>query len=78
MKPGKSATLSFDIDAALLASFDEASTSWITEAGDYTIKVGASSKDIKEKATFAVANDIVVEKVSKAMVPQKDFEKMHR
>jgi beta-glucosidase len=78
LKPGKSATLSFDIDASLLASFDEASTSWITEAGDYTVKVGASSKDIKAKATFSVANDITVQQVSKAMVPQKDFEKMHR
>ncbi|MDX8338903.1 glycoside hydrolase family 3 C-terminal domain-containing protein [Draconibacterium sp. IB214405] len=78
LNPGKSETLSFDIDATLLASFDEASTSWITEAGDYTVKVGASSKDIKEKAAFSVANDIIVEKVSKAMVPVKDFEKLHR
>ena len=78
LKPGKSTTLSFDIDAALLASFDEASTSWITEAGDYTVKVGASSKDIKEKATFSVANDITVQKVSKAMAPEQDFEKIHR
>ena len=77
LKPGESAKMEFSIDAFLLASFDEESSSWIAEAGTYTVKIGASSKDIKEKAIFTIANDMGVETVSKAMVPQREFERLH-
>lgn len=76
LKPGESAKMEFSIDAALLASFDEESSSWIAEAGTYTVKIGASSKDIKEKAIFTIANDMGVETVSKAMEPQREFERL--
>jgi len=77
LKPGESAKMEFSIDAFLLASFDEESSSWIAEAGTYTVKIGASSKDIREKAIFTIANDMGVETVSKAMVPQREFERLH-
>jgi len=70
LKPGESETLTFPITAEDLASFDTPSTSWIAEAGTYTVKVGASSEDIKQTATFTVAKDIVTEKDNKVLVPQ--------
>jgi beta-glucosidase len=70
LQPGESQTITFPITAEDLASFDTASTSWIAEAGTYSVKVGASSEDIKQAATFTVAKDIVTEKDNKVLVPQ--------
>ncbi|MBL8140042.1 MAG: glycoside hydrolase family 3 C-terminal domain-containing protein [Acidobacteria bacterium] len=55
LAPGESQTLSFALAARDLASFDEASSSWAVEAGTYTVKVGASSEDIRQTATFSKA-----------------------
>ncbi|MDB4582055.1 glycoside hydrolase family 3 C-terminal domain-containing protein [Draconibacterium sp.] len=76
LEPGKSQTLKFDIEAMELASFNEANSTWIVEAGNYTLKVGASSKDVKNKTTFNVAKTIKVETVTKAMVPEKEFNRL--
>ena len=76
LQPGKSQTLSFDIDAADLSSFDTNRESWIAEAGAYSIKVGASSKNIKQTATFDLAKEIVTEKDNKVLVPQTEINEM--
>ncbi len=78
LKPGEKETLSFTIGTMELASFDEDNSTWVAEAGDYSIKIGASSKDVKEKATLKVAKDLVAAKVTKAMVPQRDFVRLHK
>jgi beta-glucosidase len=38
-----------------LASFDEANSQWITEAGNYTFRSGNSSRDIAATATLKIA-----------------------
>ena len=78
LQPGKSEKMSFTIDAKTLASFDEASSGWIAEAGDYVLKVGASSKDIKLKDSFNIASDIKVETVSNSLAPQVEISKLHQ
>ncbi len=70
LKPGESQTITFPISAEDLASFDTPSSSWVAEAGTYSIKVGASSEDIKQTATFTVAKEIVTEKDNKVLVPK--------
>jgi beta-glucosidase len=70
LQPGQSQTLSFTLTAADLASFDTHSTSWIAAGGQYTVKVGASSADIRQTATFTLAADLSVEKDHKVLVPQ--------
>jgi beta-glucosidase len=55
LKPGESQTLAFTLTGRDLASFDEASSSWLAEAGTYAVKIGASSEDIRQTATFAKA-----------------------
>jgi beta-glucosidase len=52
LAPGESQTLSFPLNVRDLASFDAASSSWLAEAGIYTVNVGASSEDIRQSATF--------------------------
>jgi beta-glucosidase len=68
--PGQKQTLHFTITAKDLASFNTPSSSWVAEAGNYVIKVGASSENILQTASFSVAKQITVEKCNKVLVPQ--------
>lgn len=47
LKPGETATVTLTVKAADLASFDEATSSWMVDAGNYKFLVGTSSRDIK-------------------------------
>ncbi len=76
LQPGQSQTIDFDIIAADLASYDSATSSWIAEAGTYTIKIGASSLSIKQSATLEASKDVVVEKVNKVLSPQVEIEEL--
>jgi beta-glucosidase len=67
LKPGESQTLSFTLGARDLASFDEASSSWVAEAGTYTVRIGASSADIRRTATFTRKEEETIETVSTAV-----------
>ena len=69
LKPGETQTISFEIKPRDLASFDTDNEQWIAEAGNYTVSVGASSKDIKQKKSFSLNKDLIVEKVTKALTP---------
>ena len=70
LKPGDSETVSFTLAARDLASFDEASSSWRVEAGTYTVKIGASSEDVRQTAIFTKARDEKVASVSTLAVDQ--------
>jgi beta-glucosidase len=76
LQPGKSETLSFVLTPADLASFDTPSSSWVAEGGQYTVKIGASSTDIRLSATFDLPADLVVEKDHKAMAPQASIDEL--
>lgn len=67
LAPGESQTLDFKITGNELASFDEASSSWIVEKGQYSLKIGASSKDIRATKDLTIEKDIITGKVSKAL-----------
>ena len=69
LKPGESRD---GVDQAVtrdLASFDEASSSWLAEAGTYTVKIGASSEQILQTATFTKAEAEKLATVSTAIGP---------
>ncbi len=70
LKPGESQTITFTITPKDLSSFDTKSASWIAEAGNYTVKIGASSTDIKQKADFQLKKDLMVEKDENVLKPQ--------
>ena len=68
LQPGESQTLTMEVPVRMLASFDEAGSQWLTEAGNYTIKMGSNSRDIRCTATAKVAK--YTEKVSNALAPK--------
>ncbi len=76
MKPGKTQTLKFTLTAADLTSFYTDRESWIADAGKYTVKAGASSTDIRLKASFNLPNEIIVEKVNKALAPKTNISEL--
>jgi beta-glucosidase len=77
LQPGQSQKLSFEIKAEDLASFDEASSSWVAEAGTYQLKIGSSSKDIRKTASFNLDKDLTVKKVNKALTPERQINRLH-
>jgi len=68
LQPGESQTLTMQIPVRMLASFDEQGSQWLTEAGNYTFKIGSSSRDIRCTATAKVGK--YTEKVSNALAPK--------
>ena len=69
LKPGESQTLTIKIQKRDLASFDEANSRWITEAGAYTFEIGANSRDIREKVVADLTE--YTEQVSNALAPKQ-------
>ena len=51
LQPGESQVLTFVVNNEDLASFDEAQSTWVVDAGTYNFHIAASSRDIK--ATLA-------------------------
>ncbi len=55
LKPGETAVVTLQVKAADLASYDEASASWVVDGGTYKLLIGASSRDIKAELSADVA-----------------------
>ena len=47
LRPGETVTATLKLNTTDLASYDEASSSWVVDAGNYKFLIGTSSKDIK-------------------------------
>ncbi len=77
LQPGQSQTLGFELTPRDLASFDTPSSSWIAEAGQYTVKIGASSRDFRQTASFDLKEPLVVKKVNRALSPQRKIDRIH-
>jgi beta-glucosidase len=69
LKPGESEVVSLKLVPRDLAWFDPATSSWVADAGTYTVKVGASSEDIRQTATFTKAKQETLAKVTGAVGP---------
>ena len=78
LQPNQSPTISFVIDAKPLSSYDAANAAWIAEAGVYSIKVGASSTNIQQTATFGLPKEMVVEKCHKVLAPQVEIKELSK
>jgi len=55
LKPGESQTLTMNVSAYELASFNEAASAWEAAAGNYTVAFGASVADIRCTASYKMA-----------------------
>ncbi|MFV5690195.1 glycoside hydrolase family 3 C-terminal domain-containing protein [Flavobacterium sp. ZT3R25] len=60
LQTNESQTISFTLSPDELASYDPSLSSWIAEAGKYTIRIGASSLDIKKTKEFLLEKDILM------------------
>jgi beta-glucosidase len=78
LEPGESQKMSFAIDKRSLASFDETSSSWIAESGKYAIKIGASSRDVRQSISFELGEDLLVQKVNKALAPGRAINRLSK
>ncbi|HVV55858.1 MAG TPA: glycoside hydrolase family 3 N-terminal domain-containing protein [Mucilaginibacter sp.] len=78
LKPNESETLSFTLTPKDLESFDTAKSAWIADGGTYTVKIGASSADIKGTRSFDLPKTIVVEKVHDVMKPPVQIDEMKK
>lgn len=69
LQPGESETLTMTISKRDFASFNEAQSQWVADAGIYTFRIGSSSRDIKLTATAKLTQ--YTEQVHNAMAPRQ-------
>jgi beta-glucosidase len=78
LQPGESQQLVFELDARALASFQSGISSWVADAGKYEVRIGASSKDIRLKASFDLNKTAVVERVHDVLYPNFAMQELSR
>ncbi len=76
LNPGETETVTFRLDARSLASFDTERSSWVAEAGEYKLLIGASSRDIRQSALFHLENEITVKQVQKLLSPLMEINRL--
>jgi beta-glucosidase len=55
LAPGETKDVTFTLDTAALSFFDPSKNDWVAEAGDFEVLVGASSRDVRLKGGFVLA-----------------------
>jgi beta-glucosidase len=55
LEPGEEKTVVFELDARALAYWDAAQQDWLAEPGRFELRVGSSSRDIRQRATLDYA-----------------------
>jgi beta-glucosidase len=59
LAPGESRGVALQLDMRAFAAWDESRHAWVAEAGAFEIRVGASSADVRLRATVTLAQDWV-------------------
>ena len=62
LKPGEQQVITFTLSADDLASYYTDQSSWMADKGTYTVKVGNSSRNFQQEATFSLKDNIITEK----------------
>ena len=78
LQPGESQQLVFVLKAKLLASFWSGISAWVAEKGNYEIRLGSSSRDIRKTILFSLSKQIEVEKLNKVLYPNISFKEWSR
>lgn len=76
LEPNQTQKISFTIDANMLTSFDAKQSVWLADAGKYSVKIGASSRDIRQSADFQLGKNIILRKEHKVLAPQSPISEM--
>ena len=72
MQPGEKQTLTFTVADYDLASFNEANSQWVADAGTYVIKAAAAVDDIRATATYKLKKTFN-KKVSNVLKPSREL-----
>lgn len=72
LKPGESQVLSFRVDTYTLASFNEATSSWETAAGKYTLQFASNVEDVRQTAVYNQKKAVSV-KVADVLAPDMEL-----
>jgi beta-glucosidase len=59
LKPGEKKTVSIPLDQRAFAYYDPAKAGWVSEAGDFKILVGSSSRDLRLQDRFHLSQTTV-------------------
>lgn len=54
LEPGQTRRVEFSLDLRALSSFDPAADAFVAEPGEFEVLIGASSRDIRQRARFAL------------------------
>ncbi|MCL2717512.1 MAG: glycoside hydrolase family 3 C-terminal domain-containing protein [Lachnospiraceae bacterium] len=81
LKPGEEQDLSFAIDVAKMRTYDDSGvtgnkSAYVLEAGDYHIYAGTSVRNNEKVTTLNIPELRVIERLTEALAPEKDFERM--
>jgi beta-glucosidase len=60
LQPGESQAVTFELTPRSLASFDPETSAWIAEAGLYTVRLGASSEDMRQTVSYSLDKELRV------------------
>ena len=66
LEPGASTQVWLGLGRRAFAIYDVVASDWLVEAGDFELRVGASSRDIRLRTTISVAS---VDRVTPAVIP---------
>ena len=75
LKPGESQTLQMKVSNYDLASFIEAESAWIADAGRYQIKFAAAVNDVRATSTYTLSKPLKVT-VTNALAPKNPINEM--
>jgi beta-glucosidase len=70
LQPGEAQTITLQLTARDLSSFNTSVSAWVADAGKYDVLIAASSTDIKLTGSFNLRKAIVSEKVNPVMAPK--------
>ncbi|MCL2007450.1 MAG: glycoside hydrolase family 3 C-terminal domain-containing protein [Treponema sp.] len=73
---GEQEELSLTFDLKDLAGYDEESSSWILEKGDYIVRVGENSKNTKPALIITIEENITTEVCKNLCVNKKPFDEI--
>lgn len=70
LAPGEKEVVTIVLTPEELASYHTDGAAWVAEAGEYSVKLGSSSIDIRSSASFKLAKNLVVQKCHQVMSPK--------
>ncbi|MEU6720855.1 glycoside hydrolase family 3 C-terminal domain-containing protein [Nonomuraea sp. NPDC046802] len=64
LEPGRSTTVTFDLDARAFAYWDIKEDRWLVAPGDYTVQIGENASAVVIEDTIKLAGEVIVKELS--------------